>query len=161
MSVKITTYYNYTRKDVVPLLPENYSVVLEIGCGTANFRENLKSDIEYWGIEPEKNMAMIAREKSYRILVGKYDDVYRKLPDNYFDLIICNDVIEHMADYDFFLQSVKRKMVKGSYIVASIPNVRYLNNLINLLIKKDWVYTDSGILDRTHLKFFTEKSIKK
>jgi hypothetical protein len=44
-------------------------------------------------------------------------------------------------------------------LVASIPNVRFYHNLRDLLIGKDWRYQDSGILDRTHLRFFTRKSL--
>jgi hypothetical protein len=66
-----------------------------------------------------------------------------------------------MVDYDAFFQTIKRKMKKGSFIIGSIPNVRFIGNLTELLIRKDWEYKESGILDRTHLRFFTEKSIKR
>ncbi len=91
---------------------------------------------------------------------GTYDDAYKQLPDGFFDVVICNDVIEHMPDHDVFLQSIKSKLSDRGVLVCSIPNVRYLENLIHLVVKKDWQYQDSGILDRTHLRFFTEKSLK-
>ena len=94
------------------------------------------------------------------VLVGTYEEVYDDLPNEYFDLVICNDVIEHMVNPDSFLQSIKNKMTNDGVMIGSVPNVRYLQNLSNLILKKDWEYVNSGILDRTHLKFFTEKSLK-
>jgi len=103
--------------------------------------------------------AEIASKNLDTVLTGFFENVLDKLPDNYFDLIICNDVIEHMADPDKFLELIRKKMSSNACIVGSIPNVRHHSNLTNLMINKDWQYEDGGILDRTHLKFFTEKSL--
>ena len=54
---------------------------------------------------------------------------------------------------------IKNKMTETSYFIGSIPNVRFYSNLFRLLIFKDWRYQDSGILDNTHLRFFTKKSL--
>jgi 2-polyprenyl-3-methyl-5-hydroxy-6-metoxy-1,4-benzoquinol methylase len=83
------------------------------------------------------------------------------LPENYFDLVICNDVIEHMPDHDAFFDSIGGKLRDGGYLVASIPNMRYYYCLRELLLRKEWVYRDHGIMDRTHLRFFTERSIRR
>lgn len=152
-------YYQNDRGDMLPVLPNFYSRVLEVGCGEGNFRENLSLKHEYWGIEPVKSACMNAVKKLDRALNGTYEETCDQVPDHSFDLIICNDVIEHMDDYNRFLQSIKSKMKSGGCLVASIPNVRYLGNLSELLIRKDWQYKDEGILDRTHLRFFTQKSI--
>ena len=152
-------YYKSDRKEIIQLLPKKYNKVLEIGCGEGNFVNNMDGDIEIWGIEPNINAAKIASLKMNRVINGYYEDVYTELPSQYFDLVICNDVIEHMKDHDFFLESIKSKMVNKSFIVGSIPNVRYYLNLKHLLIDKDWRYCDFGILDNTHLRFFTQKSI--
>jgi len=80
------------------------------------------------------------------------------LPAHYFDLVICNDVIEHMPDHDAFLEDIKQKMAPGAHLVGSVPNVRYLPNLKQLLVRKEWRYADWGVLDRTHLRFFTCQS---
>ncbi len=156
-----TSYYQYKRIELVELLPEKYSKVMEVGCGTGNFYKNLSQDCEYWGIEPFQAAANIASQTLHEVLIGTFEEVYDHLPDEYFDLVICNDVIEHMNDHEVFFKSIKQKMKRGSYIIGSIPNVRFIFNLIELLIKKDWVYKDEGILDRTHLRFFTEKSLKR
>ena len=156
---KPTHYYQVQRAEVVSLLPEHYSCVLEIGCGAGAFRRNLNQQHEYWGVEPVTSIAEIAKGNLTKVLVGTYKEVEHMIPSNYFDLIVCNDVIEHTPDHDEFFQSIKEKLRKDGSLVASIPNVRYVGNLWELLVKKDWEYKDWGILDKTHLRFFTRKSL--
>ena len=58
-------YYQNNREDLIPFLPEKYLTVLEIGCGEGNFWNLLKQDeaLEIWGIEPNKNAAVVAKEQ--------------------------------------------------------------------------------------------------
>jgi len=151
--------YNSARTEMLPFLPKEYSKILEIGCDVGNFRQLFSQNCEYWGIEPFKGAADVAKTKLDKVLVDFYDDAEKQIPDNYFDCIIANDVIEHIEQPWLFLQSLKTKMSPNASLVLSVPNVRYYNNLIELLQDKDWKYRDYGILDITHLRFFTEKSI--
>ncbi|MBN1559591.1 class I SAM-dependent methyltransferase [candidate division KSB1 bacterium] len=153
-------YFKGTRPEIVRFLPEHYTKILEIGCGEGDFSANFKSDYEYWGIEPNQGAAQVASRK-LKVLIGTFQEVCQQLPDDYFDLIICNDVIEHMDDYNAFFQAIKAKMTDSSFIVGSIPNVRYISHLIELLLAKDWRYREEGILDESHLRFFTEKSFRR
>ena len=79
--------------------------------------------------------------------------------NNYYDLIIFNDVLEHLYDPWAILKKSAEKLAKGGKVVASIPNIRHLYTMFDIVIKKDFKYTDAGILDKTHLRFFTKKSI--
>jgi SAM-dependent methyltransferase len=154
-------YYQSPRAEMRDFLPERYSKTLEIGCGAAGFSAtSLPGATERWGIEPNPAMAQIAAGRLDRVLNGIYDDVAAQLPDGYFDLIVCNDVIEHMIDHDSFFEAIKRKMAPGAVLIGSIPNIRHTTTLMKLLVLKDWSYNDHGILDRTHLRFFTEKSLR-
>lgn len=154
-------YYDSSRTEMMQLIDRDYKKILEIGCGKGNFRSNFPKDIEYWGVEPCVDAGSSAKEKLDRVLIGTYDEFIEDIPENYFDLIVCNDVIEHMIDHDSFFNSIKTKMTRNGALVASIPNVRYVTNLYKLLIDKDWQYTDHGILDRTHLRWFTKKSLSR
>ena len=71
------------------------------------------------------------------------------------------DVLEHLVDPYSLLCSLKAKLSPGGLIVASIPNIRYYRALVDLVIHGNWDYKDHGILDKTHLRFFTFKSITK
>jgi 2-polyprenyl-3-methyl-5-hydroxy-6-metoxy-1,4-benzoquinol methylase len=151
-------YYKKIRPEIAQILPARYRKVLEIGCAEGGFKENL-NECEYWRVEPNQEVAEIANKRLFKVFHGTFDDVYQLLPKNYFDLVICNDVIEHMSDHYSFYENIRNVIKNDAYMIGSIPNVRYIGNLKELLIDKDWCYRDSGILDKTHLRFFTKKSI--
>lgn len=157
----LSKYYGGIRPEVASILPGHYSKVLEIGCGEGNFSHSLTLPCECWGIEPVIAAAEIAKTKLFKVLRGTYQEVQSALPDNYFDLIICNDVIEHMVDPGEFLEMIKLKLSDDACLVGSVPNVRFVGNLKELLLERDWQYKDGGILDRTHLRFFTQKSLQR
>lgn len=150
-------YYAGLRPELVPFIPDCHRV-LEVGCGRGGFRKNLPPDVEVWGIEPIKEQAEIARQSLTRVLHGDYKSVAAILPDGYFDLVICNDVIEHMPDDASFLISIRRKLVPNGIMMGSIPNMRHWPTLNALIKDQEWEYQDSGVLDRTHLRFYTIKS---
>lgn len=154
-------YFRHRRAEVAVFLPTKFHRVLEIGCGAGFFRTNIDGamPVEYWGVELSESAATEAGTRLDKVLVGDFLSNLPRLPDAYFDLVVCNDVIEHMSSHDEFLEQVKQKMVPKACLVGSVPNVRYIENLVEVLVRKDWQYQDAGILDRTHLRFFTEKSL--
>jgi len=149
------------RPELIPFLPSKYSKVLEIGSSYGAFRQNLASTNEYWGVELNPTVGKLSEAVLDRVLVGDFDHVESELPDHYFDLVICNDVIEHMADPSGFLKKLKRKMAPHATLMGSVPNVRHLSVLMMLLLEKKWEYRESGIMDRTHLRFFSKIDIIK
>ena len=153
-------YYRNDRTDVADLFPEKYKTVLEVGCGEGDFRKYASAECEYWGVEPFLQAASIAEKRLNKVLALTFDAAAEYLPDNYFDVIVCNDVIEHLTDHNLFLQQAKRKLKENGVIIGSLPNIRYIKELLNLIKNRDWQYTDCGVLDYTHLRFFTKKSIE-
>lgn len=153
-------YYQCSRKEMIQFLPQHYHTVLEIGCGEGTFSLHLNPHCETWGVEPNSEAASKASKHITHVLTGTIENNIDRIPDNYFDLIIANDVIEHLQDHDYFFERIKTKMTLGGYLVGSIPNVRYCEHLFNLVFKKEWNYTQTGILDKTHLRFFTGKSLR-
>ena len=97
----------------------------------------------------------------FKVLKGTIDEKVDELPDNYFDVIIMNDVIEHLLEPWDDIQKLKSKLKDEGVFVSSIPNVRYAKNLFKVLFHRDWKYTDDRILDSTHFRFFTKKSIRR
>lgn len=137
--------------------------VLDVGCGAGHFgsslREKLGPETEIWGIEYQPEIAEQARGRLDRVYSGDVMRIVDELPTGYFDLIIFNDVLEHLADPYSLLQNVKRSLSAQGRVFSSIPNILFFNTLRTLLIKRDFRYEESGVLDRTHLRFFTRKSI--
>ncbi len=156
---ELNNYYNNNRQEMLDFLPDSYTKVLEIGCGRGRFKDNLENSCEYWGVEQNEGVGKKAKDKLYKVIIGDFMEINEQLPNEYFDLIICNDIVEHIDDYNLFLKILKKKMNVDAHIIGSIPNVRFYSNLIRLFIFKDWKYVDDGILDRTHLRFFTKKSL--
>jgi 2-polyprenyl-3-methyl-5-hydroxy-6-metoxy-1,4-benzoquinol methylase len=154
-------YFTHLRSEMSLFIPEQYSHVLEIGCAKGQFRLNLPKPCEYWGVELDPMAAKEASKVLDTVLNDSFEGIRDDLPNNYFDLIICNDIIEHIDDYVYFLETIKLKLSTTGKFIGSVPNVRYLKHLKELLISKDWLYRDKGILDRTHLRFFTQKSLQR
>lgn len=154
------SYYYGSRLDVMEIVPECAKRILEIGCGAGRFRANFSERVEYWGVEPVEIAAAEAKGLT-RVLVGTLDEVAAQIPDGYFDLVVCNDVLEHIFDTQAALSVIKRKMTKDGKLVGSLPNVRSVWVLLELLFLKDWRYRDMGVLDDTHVRFFTFKSARR
>ncbi len=153
-------YSSHLRPEMVSFVPDRRGRVLEVGCAEGRFLAALPGVTERWGIEPSP-AAVVARERLDRVFQCPFEAAEAELPAGYFDVVICNDVIEHMPDADYFFGRIGRYMAPGAVLVGSIPNVRFYQNLFEFLIEKDWEYRDWGILDRTHFRFFTEKSLRK
>lgn len=154
-------YYQNTRPEIYGMVPKAVKRVLEIGCAAGGFRLNFPKNIEYWGVEPVREAAEEACLKDIKVFYGTYDAVASQIPNKYFDVIVCNDVIEHITDTGQFLLSLKSKLTTNGVILGSIPNVRFWGNLVNLLVRRDWKYEKSGVLDKTHTRFFTCKSFRR
>jgi 2-polyprenyl-3-methyl-5-hydroxy-6-metoxy-1,4-benzoquinol methylase len=160
MDIKDTSYYGHTRPEMLPFIPKNAKRILEIGCGQAHFSSQLVKDgVEVWGIEPDTKSANADSVKIFKVLNGSLEDKINDIPDDYFDVIIMNDVLEHLFYPWEDLKRLKSKLAKKGVMVSSIPNVRYSKNIFKLIFNKDWKYTEAGILDNTHFRFFTKKSI--
>ena len=154
-------YYQQQRRDMRGYLPENPRRVLEIGCGEGAFSASIAGATEKWGVEPNTAAAQIAAGRLDHVLTGRFDTVSDQLPRQHFDLVVCNDVIEHMEDHDRFLQDIRAYIAEGGVLVGSVPNIRNYKILFDLLFLGDWRYQDSGIMDRTHLRFFTQSSLRR
>lgn len=162
MDLKDKSYYRHSRFEMIPFVPKNVKKILEIGCGQAFFSSQFMSEgVEVWGVEPNEASAKEAATKLTKVLNSTIDDAFTTLPNDYFEVIIMNDVIEHITYPKEVLTILKDKLTKNGVLVTSIPNVRYSKNIFNLIFKRDWKYTESGILDNTHFRFFTKKSIKR
>lgn len=154
-------YYGQNRKEMLAFLPAKAVSILDVGCGAGGFAKTLKAhhhNLHITGIEYDANAASKAKEHLDEVHQGDAEQLLKDLPKNSFDVIFFNDVLEHMHQPEKVLLSSKHLLKNDGKIIASLPNVRYIKNLYHVLIQKDWHYEDHGILDRTHLRFYTKKS---
>jgi 2-polyprenyl-3-methyl-5-hydroxy-6-metoxy-1,4-benzoquinol methylase len=159
---KPASYFSWPRPEMLPFVPANCRRVLDVGCAEGAFGESLKKnrEIEVWGIEPTKSAAASAREKLDNVIEGVFGPE-TALPAGSFDCILFNDVLEHMVAPETALRYARDLLAPGGVVVASIPNIRSFPTVWRLMLHCDWEYQDSGVLDRTHLRFFTKSSIVK
>src|SRR5262249_17562981 len=140
------------------LVPFAARRVLDVGCAAGALGAALKrrGTVEVTGIESHPEAARVAR--------GHLDDVIELDLDAAQALpvaagpagpIRCPDVLEHLRDPARVLRLLAAALAPGGTLVASIPNVRHASVLVPLLVEGRWRYADEGILDRTHLRFFT------
>lgn len=160
---KPSNYYQNLRPEVFEHIPRHVKTVLEIGCGEGKFGECIKKELgaEVWGIEPVKKYSKSASKVLDKVLSSSVEESITELPNKYFDLIVANDVLEHLVDPYEVMKKLTKVLTKDGIVVSSIPNMRNFHVMRDLTLYKNWEYQESGILDKTHMRFFTTKTIKK
>jgi 2-polyprenyl-3-methyl-5-hydroxy-6-metoxy-1,4-benzoquinol methylase len=108
-------------------------------------------------LERDPVQADLARGKCHEVIVADIADGTAKL-SGLFDAIVCGDVLEHLTDPLSALASLNSRLSTGGRIVVSVPNVAHLWVRLSLLVGR-FEYTDRGILDRTHVRFFTRRTL--
>ncbi len=159
----LSTPYSYPfaeRPEVARFVPAAARFVLDVGCGLGGFGSALRrtgEDRTLWGIESNPDAAESAAEHYDRVFTGDFPDVLAGSTAR-FDCVVFNDVLEHMVDPWAAIRRGVELLAPGGVVLASIPNVRYLRTVLDLVLCGTWTYTDTGVLDRTHLRFFTKRT---
>ena len=153
------------RNNVLSLIPDNVSKVLDIGCSTGALGEKIKqrnNNTEVVGIEFNKKMVEVAQKKLDKVIVGDAENINLAefFQPDYFDCIIFADILEHLKNPWETLKNVSSFLNVSGIVIASIPNVRHYTTIVDLLFKGYWPYRERGIHDRTHLRFFTLRNIR-
>jgi len=160
---KPVNYYQNLRPEMLAFIPAGARRLLDVGCGEGYFAQQLKQagNAEVWGIEVVEARALVAVDRLDKVLVGDVATLIPQLPESFFDVVVFNDVLEHLLDPFDVLARIKICLTPQGVVVSSIPNIRYYPTFYDLLAYCEWEYEESGILDSTHLRFFTERSIRK
>ncbi|MCK9615620.1 MAG: class I SAM-dependent methyltransferase [Candidatus Omnitrophica bacterium] len=155
-------YYNSGRREFFSIFPWHAKHVLDVGCGTGAFGKSLKEGgiEEVIGIEKNTEAAEIAKKNIDKVIIADIESFPLELNKNYFDVIILADVLEHLQDPWIILNKIKPLLKDDGFLFISIPNVRYYRVWLSLVVKGEFKYADSGILDIGHLRFFTFRTIK-
>lgn len=157
-------YFDTLRDEIEPLVPASPAVVMDIGCGkgvTSHWLKQIRPNITTVGVEIDKSVAAIAASVVDTVLVVDIDKGMEPLAsyEGRVDLLLLLDVLEHLHDPWARLMEFKALLAPSGVVIASIPNVRNLKVLGPLLVKGEWRYQSSGVLDRTHLRFFTRRTV--
>ncbi len=163
---KERNYFSGVRLDIVSLLPDNpHQKILEIGSGACNTLLYIKEKniaAEVMGVE----MMSIPGSNQQHPLIDHFqlaniENEEIAASNEYFDVIICADVLEHLADPWTMIENLTGYLKTNGLLIVSIPNIREVKTMFGILFKADFKYDISGgILDKTHLRFFCKKNIK-
>jgi 2-polyprenyl-3-methyl-5-hydroxy-6-metoxy-1,4-benzoquinol methylase len=160
-------YYSHERPELVRQIPvATGHVVLDLGCGVGALSSSLKRSgraDETWGLELVPEVAELARKNKDldRVLEGDVETLVSDLPRGYFSHIVAGDVLEHLVDPWSVLHRLRLCLRPGGRFICSLPNIRNLSFIAKLLFAGSFEYRDSGVMDRTHLRFFARKDVLK
>jgi 2-polyprenyl-3-methyl-5-hydroxy-6-metoxy-1,4-benzoquinol methylase len=136
--------------------------VLDVGCASGYLADplrDLRGARHVDGIELDSRDAALAKQTCRDVIVGSAEDpsTYQKLRGPY-DAILFGDVLEHLRDPAAALRAVRPLLAPGGVVISSIPNIAHYTIRAHLFEGR-FDYADSGILDRTHLRFFTRATL--
>jgi len=149
----VDEYFRHERKEIAALLDRS-GPVLDVGCGAGIVCASLaREGVRVVGVELSPAAAAEARQR--------YDDVFVGPLESFssaerFSQVVLADVLEHMVDpWEALRHVVDDLLGPDGRVIVSLPNVRHWRVIGNLALLGRWRYVDEGILDRTHLRFFT------
>ena len=161
-----SSYYESVNPDLLSRIPADAKRVLEIGCGSGMLGKAYKSinmDVTYIGIELMEEPAAKAMHYIDHVIVGDMNNeiiISQLASEDKFDCIIFGDVLEHLINPTKALVRLIPFLKEDGFFLACIPNAQHWSMFVNLL-HGQWPQEDSGLFDRTHLRWFTKKSIMK
>ncbi|HZE83213.1 MAG TPA: class I SAM-dependent methyltransferase [Puia sp.] len=163
--VKTQDYFSNVRKDIISLIPDNPGQkILEIGAGAANTLLYLKESgmaAEVMGVELMK----ISGSHQQHPAIDKFQIANIELEEiqaakEYFDVIVCADVLEHLIDPWAAVDKIATHLKKDGLMIVSMPNLREWKTIGKVIFRGEFNYrAEGGIMDKTHLRFFCRKNI--
>jgi 2-polyprenyl-3-methyl-5-hydroxy-6-metoxy-1,4-benzoquinol methylase len=152
---ELGVYYEGDRPDLRALVPATARRILDVGCGAGSVGAALRRDLGAWvaGVELFAQAVELARPRLDELIVADLDTV-TELPAD-LDAAIFGDVLEHLRDPVRLLRVTAEHLAPGGVVIVSVPNVKHWSVLLPLLVQDRFTYADAGLLDRTHVHFFT------
>ncbi|MCI3986671.1 class I SAM-dependent methyltransferase [Bacillus vallismortis] len=160
--LKDKEYYKGINRKLFDLVGPHAKNILEVGCAEGLFGAAVKekTNCSYYGIESYPPAAEKAAHHIDEVIMGDIETLKLPFQKNTFDHIIFGDVLEHLKDPWAVLGNLKPYVKETGSILASIPHIGHISIFESLLSGK-WTYTQAGLLDKTHLRFFTLQEMKK
>lgn len=155
------TYFFYPRPEIVELVPIEAKKILDIGCGSGALGVELlnRQPCELYGVELNSIVGAMASSYFEQVDIGDIETLNLSYASETFDVIILADVLEHLKNPWQVIERLSTYLKPSGSLICSIPNICHAEALLPLLLGK-WTYVDAGILDRTHLRFFTPETVQ-
>lgn len=157
--MKQTPLYSYVNQDILKMMDNNYKRVVEVGCmdgALAKAYREKNAGCRYTGIEINDDYAKAARSSCSETITGNIEDFNDDSFDQLFpsDCWIFGDVLEHLYDPWKLLGRIREKILPGAHIIACVPNAQHWS-IQAMLNSGQFRYKDTGLMDRTHIRWFT------
>jgi len=163
MDTKSPDYYNCLKWWMLPLIKDGPNIVMDLGCATGRLGARLLEvgkAREVYGVEFFDAAAAEASRVYKKVYVGDVETLDIDF-EGIFDYVICGDILEHLRDPYTMSSRIYRWLKPNGAVFVCLPNVRNYHLLRDLVFRGKWEYTSAGIMDRTHLRFFTKSSLRK
>lgn len=159
-------YFRNQRRALSTNIPEGENLILDVGCGAGHFGGYLKASgkakqvygIEVFSEAANEAISHLDRVKCADLDTLNLDELHQQWNKVKFDFIVFADVLEHTKDPWRLLDEFKAWLLPEGKVIISVPNIRHWKILSDLFVKGRFDYQDAGIMDRTHLRFFTKST---
>lgn len=170
-------YYGYERNDVINYVSEYFfknkiskkiSTVLEVGCGDGGTGKIIKEKFgvnKYVGVELMQEIANKAEKNVDKAICGDFEKMLESgnlqgIDKDRYDMILFLDTLEHMYNPWTAIKKAREWLNEDGFLVLSIPNAGHIS-IVKKLLRDKFAYEKSGLLDITHIRFFTFSTIQK
>lgn len=152
-------YFSHMRPELLERIPTDARTILELGCGAGVLGQAVKQrqQARVVGIEGNLDAATAASNVIDEVHCANLDNFDFPWPEQEFDCVVAGDVLEHLVDPWSMLDKIKAALCRNGTLLVSIPNASF-PQVIEQLANGRFDYEDQGILDRTHLRFFTRQT---
>lgn len=156
-------YHDGFNEFLFAAVPSRAKRILEVGCARGRLGDELKrQDPSRWvaGVELDSDAGQVARERLDEVFVLDVQAGIPPIEPGSLDCILFGDVLEHLLDPEDVLSRYRDLLAPDGLVLISVPNVQHFSVVKNLL-RGDFMYQPAGLLDSTHLRFFTYMSFAK
>jgi 2-polyprenyl-3-methyl-5-hydroxy-6-metoxy-1,4-benzoquinol methylase len=160
MSVKENLYNYQKNQAVIDLIPVGTKKILDLGCGTGTIADFLDKTISIHGITISEKEYEISKTRLNKVFMFNLENGLPENIDTDYDLVIASHVLEHIACADKLLSGVKGVLKPDGAILVALPNIMHYTYRFKL-IWGNFEYEDTGVMDRSHLRWYTYKSARK
>lgn len=137
---------------------ENQKTILDLGCSNGIISKKFAKNNEVYGLEIAENFVKMARKNGLKVQLANLEEKF-PFPDKKFDLLLANEIIEHIYDTDFFLSECNRVLKDGGKMIISFPNIRNPFSFLMLVFNRPPPY--SARYRSPHVRDFTYPLMKK
>jgi 2-polyprenyl-3-methyl-5-hydroxy-6-metoxy-1,4-benzoquinol methylase len=160
MSLYHKIYHYQKNQGVIDLIPNNTKKILDLGCGTGVIANFIDKNVVIHGITISEQEYKIAKDNLNKVFVFNLENGLPDEIDCDYDLVIASHILEHIAYPDKLLQDIKKVLNTNGKLIVALPNIMHYSYRLKLMIG-NFNYTETGVMDQTHLRWYTFYSAKK